>query len=71
MLRISFIITYFNEPLQMLEECVQSVLSLPLLPMEREILLIDDGSTVPAPEFEGVSLSDKRIRVFLLHVTRA
>lgn len=56
MLRISFIITYFNEPLQMLEECVQSVLSLPLLPMEREILLIDDGSTVPAPEFEGVSL---------------
>ena len=56
MLRVSFIITYYNEPLQMLEECVQSVLSLPLLPMEREILLIDDGSTVPAPEMEGVTV---------------
>lgn len=40
----------------MLEQCIQSVLSLSLLPMEREILLIDDGSTVPAPEFEGVTV---------------
>ena len=40
----------------MLTECVQSVLSLPLLPMEREILLIDDGSIIPAPEFEGVTI---------------
>jgi len=40
----------------MLTECVQSVLALPLLPMEREILLIDDGSTIPAPEFEGVTI---------------
>ena len=48
MKRISFIITYYNEPLQQLQECVQSVLRLPLVPEEREILLIDDGSTVPA-----------------------
>ena len=56
MKRISFIITYYNEPLEMLMECVQSVLALPLYPGEREILLIDDGSTVPAPEFEGVTV---------------
>ena len=54
MKRISFIITYYNEPLRQLEECVRSVLRLPLDPKEREILLIDDGSTVPAPDFEGV-----------------
>jgi len=56
MVRISFIITYYNEPLQLLEECVQSVLGLPLPPAEREILLIDDGSKVPAPEFDGVTV---------------
>jgi glycosyltransferase involved in cell wall biosynthesis len=40
----------------MLQECIQGVLSLPLRPEEREILLIDDGSKVPAPEFEGVTV---------------
>lgn len=56
MKRISFIITYYNEPLEMLEECIQSVLSLSFLPGEREILLIDDGSTIPSPTFEGVTV---------------
>ena len=56
MTRISFIITYYNEPLEMLQECVQSVLALPLHPREREILLIDDGSAVPAPEFDCVTV---------------
>lgn len=56
MKRVSFIITYYNEPLEMLTECVQSVLALPLHPREREILLIDDGSAVPVPEFEGVTV---------------
>jgi glycosyltransferase involved in cell wall biosynthesis len=56
MKRISFIITYHNEPLEMLTECVQHVLALPLYPGEREILLIDDGSVIPAPDFDGVSV---------------
>lgn len=56
MKRISFIITYYNESHQMLQECVQSILSLPLRPDEREILLIDDGSKVPAPQLEGVTV---------------
>lgn len=56
MKRISFIITYYNEPLEMLTECVRSVLALPLHPGEREILLIDDGSAVPAPEYDGITV---------------
>lgn len=56
MKRISFIITYYNEPPELLRECIQSVLTLPLRPEEREILLIDDGSAVPAHEYEGVKL---------------
>lgn len=56
MKRISFIITYYNESIDVLRECVQSVLSLPLTLEEREILLIDDGSTVPTPEFVGVTV---------------
>ena len=55
--RISFIITYHNEPLPLLDECIQSVLNLPLAPEEREILLIDDGSAVPAPEGQAFAYS--------------
>lgn len=40
----------------MLTECVQHVLALPLHPGEREILLIDDGSIIPAPDFGGVTI---------------
>ena len=40
----------------MLEECIQSVLSLPLCPDEREILIIDDGSKEPVSDIEGVSI---------------
>lgn len=40
----------------MLTECVQHVLALPMQPWEREILLIDDGSIIPAPDFDGVSV---------------
>ena len=56
MISISFIITYYNEPQKMLEECIQSVLSLPLCPDEREILIIDDGSKEPVSDIEGVSI---------------
>lgn len=41
---ISFILTYYNLPIQMLCECIDSILALSLLPSEREIIVIDDGS---------------------------
>lgn len=56
MIRISFIITYYNEPQALLEECIQSVLSLPLRPDEREILVVDDGSKEPLSDIKGVSI---------------
>ena len=43
---VSFIITYYNLPVQMLFECIDSLLALALLPAEREIIVIDDGSEV-------------------------
>lgn len=56
LLRVSFIVTYYNEPLEMLEKCIQSILALPFFRGEKEILLIDDGSKIPAPEFDGVTV---------------
>lgn len=41
---ISFILTYYNLPIQMLCKCIDSILALSLLPSEREIIVIDDGS---------------------------
>ena len=41
---VSFIITYYNLPVQMLQECIESILQLSLRPFEREIIIIDDGS---------------------------
>lgn len=43
---VSFIITYYNQPMQMLQECIDSILQLSLRSFEREILVIDDGSDV-------------------------
>lgn len=41
---VSFIITYYNLPVQMLQECIESILRLSLHPSEREIIVVDDGS---------------------------
>lgn len=41
---VSFIITYFNQPVSMLKECMESIVSLSLSTDEREIIIIDDGS---------------------------
>lgn len=41
---VSFIITYYNEPIEMLTECLDSILALSLSDSEREIILVDDGS---------------------------
>ena len=42
---VSFIIPVYNVPAPMLRECVESILGLSLRPFEREIIIIDDGST--------------------------
>jgi len=41
---VSFIITYYDLPIQMLCECIDSILALSLRPFEREIIVVDDGS---------------------------
>lgn len=43
---ISFIVTTYNLPVDMLHECLQSIMALTLRPEEREIIVIDDGSEV-------------------------
>ena len=43
---VSFILTYYNQPVQMLCECINSILALSLNEDEREIIVVDDGSEV-------------------------
>lgn len=43
---ISFIVTTYNLPVDMLRECIQSIMALTLRPEERQIIIIDDGSEV-------------------------
>lgn len=43
---VSFIITYYDLPIQMLCECIDSILALSLHPEKREIIVVDDGSDV-------------------------
>ena len=43
---VTFIVTFYNLPMQMLCECIHSLLALSLRPFEREIIIIDDGSEV-------------------------
>lgn len=45
---VSFIITYYNLPVKMLCECIDSILQLSLSPSEREIIVVDDGSEISA-----------------------
>lgn len=43
---VTFIVAYHNEPLWMLKECLNSILSLRIPKDKREIILVDDGSDV-------------------------
>ena len=43
---VTFIITYYNQPIPMLCECINSILALSLRDSEREIIIVDDGSEV-------------------------
>jgi len=48
---VSFVLTYYNQPVKMLRECLDSILVLSLRPYEREIIIVDDGSdTCPMNE---------------------
>ena len=46
---ISFIVAYYNLPVDMLRQCINSILALPLAPHEREVIVVDDGSDVAPP----------------------
>ncbi len=41
---VSFIIAYYNTPVEWLRECIDSIIALPLTQDEREIIIVDDGS---------------------------
>ena len=43
---VTFIITCYELPVQMLLECIDSILALSLRSSEREIIVVDDGSSV-------------------------
>ena len=43
---VSFIITYYDLPATMLRECIESIRKLSLRPYEREIIVVDDGSSM-------------------------
>ena len=43
---VSFIIPYYNLPVQLLRECIESILRLRLKSSEREMIVVDDGSDV-------------------------
>lgn len=45
---ISFIVTTFDLPAEMIRECIESILRLSLARDEREIIIVDDGSDIPA-----------------------
>jgi hypothetical protein len=50
---ISFIVPYYNLPKALLCECIDSILALPLDDNEREIVVVDDGSSFcPLNEME-------------------
>lgn len=57
---ISFIITYYNIPPDMLRRCVRSILALNLQPCEREIILVDDGSPISPMDIVEEYRSDIR-----------
>ncbi|MBR1688881.1 MAG: glycosyltransferase [Prevotella sp.] len=41
---VSFVVTYYNLPVEWLRRCIDSILALPLTDTEREIIVVDDGS---------------------------
>ena len=59
---ISFIIPCYRLPIQMLRQCIESILALSLSDEEREIILVDDGSD-PSPLFHLKDFQDQLIYI--------
>ena len=59
---VSFIITFYNEPVDMLKECVSSILALSLNETERQIIVVDDGAEY-SPINELLALSSSIVYV--------
>ena len=55
---VSFIIPCYNLPAEMIAECLDSILALPLERGEREIILVDDGSDVSPLDALGARKND-------------
>ncbi len=63
---VSFVITNYNLPVNLLSKCIDSVLALSLRPYEREIILVDDGSDL-SPINDLVAYGDEIIYVRQKH----
>ena len=63
---VSFIITNYNLPVNLLSKCIDSVLALSLRPSEREIIVVDDGSDL-SPINDLVTYGDEIIYVRQKH----
>lgn len=59
---VSFIVTFYNLPIDYLRECLQSILQLSLNAKEREIILVDDGSDL-CPLGDLLDLQDEIIYI--------
>lgn len=55
---ISFIIPTYNTAPKLLKRCIRSVLFLPLEDEEREIIVVDDGSTTPVEDALDTQMKD-------------
>ena len=63
---VSFIITNYHLPVNLLSKCIDSVLALSLRPYEREIIVVDDGSDL-SPINDLVAYGDEIIYVRQKH----
>lgn len=57
---VSFVIAYYEVPVDMLRECIESILAIDLDDAEREIILVDDGSEV-SPLNELIDYQDRMV----------
>ena len=59
---VSFVVTFYSEPVDMLKECISSILALSLNETERQIIVVDDGAEY-SPINELLALSSSIVYV--------
>ena len=59
---VSFVVTFYSEPVDMLKECISSILALSLNETERQIIVVDDGAEY-SPINELLALSSNIVYV--------